>query len=485
MTRRNKILATIAVMLLFAILPVTVTPSSATPPTPPTLLAGIDASGVVIPKDSGVIIENQTITFDIPEFPILDEGHRLDGDIPGNVKTDYTLYNPTDQEITFKIAYPFAQDSTYYGYFDTIEREKYSIYIDGVAQEGSLRHGLNFNDNYFYEGFDSIIYDEYISNEYCSPDMAVTKYTFKQSGVEINSAYIGFDVKETEYVGSCIYLGENSHAYTYYGKQLRFARQAVKDNGSFDVYVFGEELTHLPTWKIYEDINVQDGEEVSGKIDFVGKETTTFLEFIRGCYNEELGISEIDWFNIAATEMSRLMEYERKQTLFESLNGMLDFYIISGLVCEMTIAPGERSVLTLNAPVYPSIETAYNPYTYYYSYTLSPSNAELFDGKIDVNIITPYHLLFNNSNGYVKTEDGYSLTFVSIKDFSENLSAIAGGFDFTLCEVENPEKVDQTNWGLGLIMIFVFIMYGLLQVQEFIGDIFTNVREWISGLFSF
>ena len=76
MTRRNKILATISVMILFAILPMTITPSSATPPSPPTMIYGSDSYCGQISTNSGVVIENQSVVFEfkqhsnLPHIPL-------------------------------------------------------------------------------------------------------------------------------------------------------------------------------------------------------------------------------------------------------------------------------------------------------------------------------------------------------------------------------------------------------------------------------
>jgi uncharacterized membrane protein YdbT with pleckstrin-like domain len=89
------------------------------------------------------------------------------------------------------------------------------------------------------------------------------------------------------------------------------------------------------------------------------------------------------------------------------------------------------------------------------------------------------------SHGYEKTEDGYSLTIEPIKHMSDNISVTAGGFNFTLCEVENPEAVDNTNWGLGIVMIFVVIVYGIMQVFDYVMSAIQSAANWVFGLFSF
>ena len=60
--------------------------------------------------------------------------------------------------------------------------------------------------------------------------MTVTKYTFTQSGVNYSPAYVGFDVDPDTLKGSCLYLGEYSHAWDQPNGDLRFSISAG-DNG--------------------------------------------------------------------------------------------------------------------------------------------------------------------------------------------------------------------------------------------------------------
>ena len=65
--KKNKCKSLIAALILFTLMPMTVLPSSAMTPLPPTLLNGAAYSGAQMPSESGVIIENQSVTFDIEQ----------------------------------------------------------------------------------------------------------------------------------------------------------------------------------------------------------------------------------------------------------------------------------------------------------------------------------------------------------------------------------------------------------------------------------
>ena len=484
--KKNKCKSLIAALILFTLMPMTVLPSSAMTPLPPTLLNGAAYSGAQMPSESGVIIENQSVTFDLGDFPDIDD---TDGtkEYSGSVTTEYTLFNPTDKEITLKIAYPVADMPTYLYSIDAkSDASLHSITVNGEKIDAELRHCLDYN---IYDSnsinFSSIISDEYISNEFCSPEMTVTKYTFKQSGIKQSGAYIGFDVKKYgELTGSCIYLGEYANAWDVKDGYVRFNFRAGENGSTFDMYVFGKDIGSLPKWKIYKDFGVEDGEEIEGKIEFVSKETTTFSEYVSGYYDESLGINELDWFNMAVTEIGTTIKNDQVYTPLSGLKNGFKSYRVKGYIYNITIESGARVTNTLTGPIYPHIETRYDPYTYNYEYNLFYQNAEMFTGQINVKVNTPYYML--EGKNFVKSENGYSLTLNAKEKIDENSDVIQGGINFTLSESENPKEVKKNNTGLLLILIFfVLLPIGLLieaveSVVKAVKNGFNNLRSKIT-----
>ena len=93
--KNNKAKSIIAALILFTLLPMTIMPSSATSPIPPSLLDGAAYSGAQMPSECGVVIENQSVIFNLDEFPLVHDEEGVIG-YSGSVTTEYTLFNPTD-----------------------------------------------------------------------------------------------------------------------------------------------------------------------------------------------------------------------------------------------------------------------------------------------------------------------------------------------------------------------------------------------------
>ena len=300
MKARKRFKTAIAVLLLTVMLPMTMIPSSATPPSPPTTRFGGNACGVLFPDNIGLVIEDQTVTYDITSLPTLDDDDMLLGELPGGVRTDYSLYNPTSEQIDFEIFYQFTSISSGFSYVSGTDAEAYAILIDGQTAEARLEYDTSKKD----------------------VDPAL--------------------------------------------------REAI------------------------------------------------------------------------------------------------------GMTCGISIAAGDRAVVSLTAPIYPNIETEYEPYTYEYFYDIACENAGLFTGQIHVRLNTPYYLVTNGYQfDFEKTEYGYSLTIQPREYVNENLYVESGGFFFTLCESESPEKIEESS-GLVFAVILVLIIHAIMQVIDAVKNTFKT-----------
>lgn len=474
----------ISVLLLFAIIPIATVPSSAMTPLPPTVLLGNHARGTRFPTESGILIENQSITYNLSELPDYEDDSATDR-YSGSVTTEYSLYNPTEQDITLKLSYIMdrAPGESYYTERET-EVSKYSLMINGETVQPSVRHGLFLVYQSTKEAslFD-IIQDEYIDDGYCGPDMTITKYTFKQSGVTEEHAKLGFNIHRDDSYGRCFYLGKDSYTSSRIANTVGLRMPAVENGSTFEVYVFGNDLDDFPEWTVYTAY-YDESETTEGKIELIGKETLSFSEYVFSYYDTELGISEVDFFNMAAGEMSTCINSAEGLAPLDKLHNSFKDFAVTGYIYEITIPAGERLVHTAVAPAYPTIETAMEPRTYEYNYDFYTENAIMFTGNIDIKIITPYYLINNDHYAFEKTEDGYSLSLTPIEKIDEYSHATHGGVFFTLCESENPEKVE-TNFGalviiLIIILIPVFIIGGAIKL---ISDGISFVINLVSGAF--
>ena len=123
MKKQTKVI--IAIVLLMAMFPLMLVPASANSAL--TKWGGKDANGVMMTSDCPIIVEHETLTFNINELPEPDPLANTDG-LDSSVTAEYTFYNPSDTEITAKLAFPFGVvKSTDYNSAD----EKYSITVNG------------------------------------------------------------------------------------------------------------------------------------------------------------------------------------------------------------------------------------------------------------------------------------------------------------------------------------------------------------------
>lgn len=480
MKRRSTVKAIIATLILFAITPMAIIPSSATPPLPPTLRSGSYASGAQIHNDSGLIIKNQTVTIDINDFPTINDTDKMK-EYSGSVRTDYTLFNPTESEIKVNIAFPVGAKPSYqYGIDNSSLTSKYAILVNGEAVAAELRHVYN---NYNYEqtsDFLNIISDEYYDSAFCSPDMTVTKYTFKQSDITEANAFVGFDIKKDSLTGSCIYIGKDAFCWYQDDHDGRINLAAGENGCTYEMYVIGKDITHLPEWKVYKNVSVRDGDEIEGKIEYVGKECMSFLDFVSLHYDRSTGINELDFFNMTAAETASCLERNLFFTNLIGMNTLFEEYAHRGLIYEITLSPGEELVNSFIEPIYPDVETGYEPYLYVYSYRLYHKNAEMLTNKISFNLNTPYYLLYDDE--FEKTDTGYSLSFNAKEVLSESTSVIRASVDFTLCEVENPEKTKTSNPAGWILLLILFVLLPIGLIIEAVKSIVKAVRNGFQSI---
>ena len=112
---KQKTKALVAIITLLIMLPFTVTPSSAMKPITPKERYGVTAKGIVnITTDSPVVLESQTITFNLLDYPKYEyENPDEFKEYGSTVTTEYRLYNPTATTETVKLILPFGTAPEY------------------------------------------------------------------------------------------------------------------------------------------------------------------------------------------------------------------------------------------------------------------------------------------------------------------------------------------------------------------------------------
>lgn len=398
---------------------------------------GTDSTGAII-TDEGcpIIVEHELLTFDIGQFP---DQHYLEVSAylaySGSVTAEYTFYNPADYAVNATLVFPFGAIPDY-GYIRDMETdemvwysdtEKYDITIGGETIDRTLRHTLLFGGAQFeLEGDMAKLHDSYMDDPFYSPDMPVTRYTYMPSDVDVetynaaNAAFVlSADPTKTKV------LMENQNG----GRLLDDAVQLegwVDLDEPFVVNVIGEPLEQMPDWKFYKNGACED--EIDGVMTLVNTEITTLKDFVLSEYNEDTDVLAHDWYNAIITSMNYFeWEYgaiQSSEVSFDVSDRLMRWYEY-----EITIGPGERIVNTVAAPIYPSIDSDYEPPVYEYTYLLSPAQTWAEFGTLDIVVNTPFYMTVSGPEGFEWTNPGYELHLDGLPD---------GELTFTLCTEQEP-----------------------------------------------
>ena len=98
---------------------------------------------------------------------------------------------------------------------------------------------------------------------------------------------------------------------------------------------------------------------------------------------------------------------------------------------EISIPAGGTITNTVTAPIYPSMNTRYEPPIYMYTYLLSPATTWAEFGKLDIVVNTPYYLTESGGEfSFEKTETGYQTSLDGLPE---------GELEFTLSESAKPK----------------------------------------------
>ncbi len=408
---------------------------------------GVDSSGAIMTdKESPIIVERELLTFDISEFPESYYGASEEYlSYSAKVTAEYTFYNPSEYTVTAKLLFPFGKVPSYAsGYYDDdgvytpfSDTEKYGVTINGETAATKIRHTLSYMYSQFELDHDlSLIKDGFAEDDFYSPDMTVTKYTFRVNSVDTDSygggLSVGFDVPKG--LGDYrFFFAEQDGFHTQADGDARISTGVRKSGYKLELFVFGTPLVEMPEWHAYRDGGVEDADELSCDVEIVSTETTTFGEFALANRSENSSVSESDWYNAFLADIKNSAERTSEHPIVycERYNDSFIEQMMRWYEYEITLEPGERMVNAVTAPMYPAIDLDYEPDIYEYTYLLSPAKTWKSFGELEIVINTPYYITECNQDGFEKTENGYSLKLDGLPDDE---------LKFTLSTSENPKR---------------------------------------------
>ena len=410
-----KKLLSLTLSTLLLLTPITVFANSAQ-----TYFQGISPTGTMMTgEQSPLVVEHEQLTFDLQEFPLAyyeEEAEYLA--YSGKVTAEYTFHNPADYDVTAKLAFPFGQTPDYGFFYQQTyapDAEKYDVLVDGEPVESTVRHTLFYRgDKFELEKDLPNLHDGYMEDDFWNFDTPVTKYTWEISGIdeeEFSAARLGFwwngDAAERKLMLMNQNGGNNSK------KKIAVTRW-VENGDEIEVYVFGKPLEQELEW--FSENGSKDT-PFDYELTFLGTETATYEEFVFADWEENSTILRQDWYN-AVTQNLKFCEWDFGILgSFEYTGRFPVENLLRWYEYEITIPAGGTIVNTVTAPMYPTMDTRYEPPIYEYTYLLSPAKTWLDFGKLDVVVNTPYFVMESGGAfSFEKTENGYAVSLDGLPD---------------------------------------------------------------------
>lgn len=418
-----------------------------------TVWSGVSHTGAIIAHgDCPLVVEYELLTFDLQEFP---QGYYHNTNdflaYDARVTAEYTFYNPADYTVTATLLFPFGNEPSYTSGMTHADTDKFGVAVNGKRVNSALRHSWS-PDRFELEEDLALLHDSFMENDFYSPDLTVTRYTYAIGDVDRQSypaSNVALEWREQE--GTKLYFpGHNSFHRQESGVAL--IGIGTRD-GIFDLYFIGEPLSEPLQWTVYQDGGLDNGTEIDGTVTLSATETMTFRQLAMTGWNEACGVQEHDWYNAALAEF---IDYEKSYDCGLTGRRREDLKLTHDLMrwyqYEITLEPGERITNTVTAPMYPGIDERYEPPIYTYTYLLSPAQTWTQFGTLEIVVNTPYYMTECEMGEFVKTDTGYTLTLDGLPE---------GELEFTLCSEKNPKK--DVNYSY-LLFFLVPIGYLILAI---------------------
>ena len=437
---------------------------------------GTDASGAAVTdEECPIVVEKEILTLDLGEFPRV---YYDDADgylaYSGKVTAEYHFYNPSDYTVTATLLFPFGKEPLYAAeYYDEngvrvtdVDTEKYGVFVNGDKIKAELRHSYLENYQVLNMGDYSLlpVEDDYQKYADFTPDYPVLACSYTVSGinsVEYRVATTALDIPKNGI--------QNGNALLYIPDQrcLRSSNDGyrvgvdVDNNGSFTVYILGSSTPELPSWTVYKDRGMFDGDEINGTVTLKETQHLTLYDLALTYWTEQSGVSKLDWYNAFIRQLINAENASYGLINAGEITMSLDSELSRWYKYEITLEPGERIVNRVEAPIYPDIDESYSPTVYSYTYLLSPAKTWNEFGEFEIRINTPYYVVDSSLGEFDKTKEGYTMHLDSLPRNSE--------LELTISESENPERQRNAYESIFVALSMIAIGAGLAVLLKLVG----------------
>lgn len=371
-------------------------------------------------ETSPLILNNESLTFNVNvDDKIVYENV---SDYKNNVKIDYSIYNDTDGNVETTFYQCMKKPSGIeFKYFD--ESKKDFVYLDdkelySIPFLGTYRYV--YDSNKANKELISFIKDTYISSYFINNETPIYKYTFKVE--PLNVKYVTYDYKDTDMSNAYKqFFGYNSSSfsntnYTYYFNVL--------EDNTFIVYFINDlSDSFLNTCKVYNN-----NSSFLNSISVLKKETQKFEDFVFSYYDEEKGVSRIDYNNAIYNKINEKNGIYNDVSFFNIYDSLVRFYEFA-----INIPKNKTVTFSIVRPIYLEINNYYSSLVHYYSFTFDNQSFKEIKSR-SIKIKTDAFIINSsleeiNSNEFIEIDPTIEAFYFNISNDENAVNDFIESFD--------------------------------------------------------
>ena len=426
---------------------------------------GLTHAGVMLTDGNCPIeVTHEKLTLNVPQLPEIVNENMKQPEAESEMIAEYALYNPSDEPVTARLVFPAGTrsdgkqetDGLFSGahhtesYADTLNGNAYGAFVNGAPVETKTRYtfGTALSDFNVHRDM-RLLSDDPIADSFLAPDLPVTVCTFAVSGLDLDERPTAALTPANDRMICMSRLAEG----TVFHIRKKTASWRLYDETDLSVTVIGGTAEDVAPVLCVDGI---PSKPASGEIGLKSAEETTYAEFAQSMieYSGVPDISQTDWYNAFTASLAARFPQGGCCTLAD-VTELFEVSPIRWYDYEVTVGAGETVVNTVKAPLYPDVDSEYEPDIFKYTYLLSPAALWADFGTLEIEINTPYYLIKSNQKGFEKAENGYRLT-------REGLPK--GELKITLAESADA-KIPYAGFNAIRTVLFCCVLLGIFVVS--------------------
>lgn len=404
-------------------------------------------------ENLGLKVKEETIEFDID----------LNNTLFDTVKTQYVVQNTTNDTINTKVYLPLL-------YYSNLNEENNLEYLEAIKQIEVLNdaNSVEYQRRYFIQDVDEILRwgmqleDTYLQNHFANQNLNWTKYTYQISDLKTNqndSSYImnvrlPFDFKGMIFVEGCENISYTRDSDTIYA-HIVFNALAEAKTATLSLYTTNQSIEDA----VYDAEIYGNGQKIYRIPELIEKENIQFDDIIYAFYDENRGVSRMDWYNAIIRSWEKESYFQSSFRLYNF--NQLDIYHKLQSCIEYEIEVGANATVTtqIKIPVKGQKDSGYRPALYRYRYAFLQASYIKEIEKVEIKI---------KINGYVNE--------ISLG----KVSKMGDYYQITLDKIESDNfyfnaSLSKTHPITLIAKIFAYIMIGMLTILILIPVLITGI----------